>query len=80
MKSILERIKRLESAIKQRIESLIVGNDDGFLDALVGADHVEQYRDSNGGFDFMAALGCTARDDWRGYSAPDESEESQDES
>ena len=67
MKSILERIKRLENTIKQKIESMIVGNDDGFLDALVGADHVEQYRDSNGGYDFMKAMNDTAKDDWKDY-------------
>lgn len=67
MKSILDRLKRLENTIKQKIESLIVGNDDGFLDALVGADHVEQYRDSNGGYDFMKAMNDTAKDDWNDY-------------
>lgn len=67
MKSILDRLKRLENTIKQKIESLIVGNDDGFLDALVGADHAEQYRDSNGGYDFMKAMNDTAKDDWNDY-------------
>lgn len=67
MKSIIERIKRLENTIKQRIESLIVGNDDEFLDALVGAEHVEQYRDSNGGYDFLQALNATAAEDWTDY-------------
>lgn len=67
MKRILDRLKRLENTIKQRIESLIVGNDDGFLDALVGADHVEQYRDKNGGYDFLQALNETAADDWKDY-------------
>ena len=68
MKSILERIKRVENAIKQKIESLIVGNDDEFMEAVVGADHVEQYRDSNGGYDFLKALSDTAADDWKDYA------------
>lgn len=67
MKSILDRIKRLENTIEQRIRILVVGNDDNFLDALVGADHVEQYRDKNGGYDFLQALNATAADDWKDY-------------
>lgn len=64
---ISERLKRLESAVHERIKNLIVGNDDGFITALVGVDHVEQYRDINGGYDAMKALTDTAAADWQDY-------------
>ena len=64
---IIERLKRLESAVHERIKGMIVGNDDGFLDALVGADRVERYLDSNGGYDAIAALSDTAAADWQEY-------------
>lgn len=77
---LIERLKRLESAVHERIKNLIVGNDDGFITAVVGADHVEQYRNSSGGFDAVKALSDTAVADWRDYElCPTDSPETDEE-
>lgn len=67
MRSIKARLERLENIVKQKVQSLIVGNDDGFLDAIVGEDHVDQYRDRNGGYDALKALSDTAVQDWKDW-------------
>lgn len=74
MQTIITRLKRLESIVRQKIESLIVGNDDEFMEAVVGDGNVERYKDSNGGYDFLKALSDTAADDWKDYEADNRSE------
>lgn len=67
MQNLIRRLKRVEQSAHERIKNLIVGNDDGFVTALVGVDHVEQYRNSHGGYDAMKALTDTAAADWQDY-------------
>ena len=77
---IVERLKRLESAVHERIKGLIVGDDDGFITAICGADHVEQHRNSSGGFDALKALADTAAADWQDYElCPTDSPETDEE-
>lgn len=71
MQNLIRRLKRVEQSAHERIKSLIVGNDDGFITALVGVDHVEQYRNSYGGYDAIAALNDSAADDWKDYEKYD---------
>ncbi len=60
-KAILERLRRAEKLAKQRKPGM-PGNTDGFLDAL-GVD-AELFRRGDG-YDAIAALSSTAKDDWK---------------
>ena len=56
------RIKRIEGALEETSRSLYPGNEDGFLNAIVGED-MNKYRKGEG-YDFIAALSATAAEDW----------------
>lgn len=70
MFSILERLKQLENKAAANIAVRYPADDDGFVAAVVGEENAEQYRHGSG-FDVMAALCSTARDDWSDYEPPD---------
>lgn len=57
---LIERIKRLEKALG--IRSIFPNDEDGFLIAL-GVD-AEDFKKAGGGYDFIAALNATAKEDW----------------
>ena len=63
LKRLKSRLGRLETALKDAQRSLYPGNEDAFMDAIVGEDK-EKYRKGEG-YDFIAALTSTAAEDWK---------------
>lgn len=73
-----ERLKQLENKAAANIAVRYPDDADGFICAVVGTDAAERYRHGSG-YDVMAALCSTARDDWSDYEPPENYSDDDDE-
>ena len=67
MKSIEDRIKKIEAALMICARKLFVSDEDNFVSSFVGEDRKEAFKKEGGGYDHIAAISSTAAEDWKDY-------------